>query len=133
MGRGPGPPIRADDCSPPAPNTSQKKAAKIASYIVMYSIHDGGEPSHIDVDEIGADWCNRMGAPPNIQVCHGVLAPSFKNDGYDPSKMPVGICRSFVSDEAKRKKLLLHNTSFSAGDDKFPVILKEKMSRGARP
>ena len=120
----------ASKASPPSAPGSQKKASKIAAYIVKYSIHDAGEPTYIDVDEIGADWCNRMGAPPNIQVCHRVLAPSFKNDGFDPNKPQIGILRSFVTHEVKKKKLLAHNLAFSAGDSRFPIVLKEKMSRG---
>jgi hypothetical protein len=108
-------------------NTDVKTSQKVAAYITKYKIHD--EPVNVDVDELGADWCNRQGSRPNIHICHQVLAPSFKNDGFDPLKPSVGVARNFANNSVLKQKLLDWNIGFSSGDERYPPILKEKMNK----
>ena len=106
---------------------SSKTSQRVAANITKYRIH--AAPVHVDVDEIGADWLNRMGSAPNIQICHKVLAPSFKNDGYDTSKPQVGVCRSFEGNSDLINKLVSWNRSFT--DELYPSVRKEKMNKGS--
>ncbi|MEC8930567.1 MAG: hypothetical protein VYB08_04070, partial [Candidatus Latescibacterota bacterium] len=120
--------------TPPKPvlasNESELKTSqRVAAIIFKYHIFD--DPIHVDSDEIGADWCNRMGSDPNIAICHEVLAPSFKKDGYDPSKPQVGILRAFEGHPDLLLKLLEWNMRFSAGDERWPPIDKQKMNKGS--
>ena len=101
--------------------TSQRVAANIMKY------KQNTEPIFVDPDEILVDECNRMHSAPNILICHQVLAPSFKHDGYDPNKPPVGVCRLARTTLA----LIEWNFSFSAGDERFPPIVKQKADKGS--
>jgi hypothetical protein len=104
-----------------------KTSQKVAAYITKYKIHD--EPVNVDVDELGADWCNRQGSRPNISICHEVIAQSFKTDGFDPAKPSVGVARNFANNSVLRQKLLDWNASFSSGDERYPPIIHEKMNK----
>ena len=117
---------------PPAAGAQEgdlKTSQRVAANLLHYRMNE--EPIHVDCDEIGADWCNRMGSQPNILVCHQVLARSFKNDGYDPTKPQLGVCRCFKDDHAKLQKLIAWNETFNAGDDRFPPMNKDKMHKGS--
>ena len=109
-------------------NSNQMKTSqKVAAYISKYKEHD--EPVNVDVDELGADWCNRQGSRPNIQICHQVLAPSFATQGFDPGKPAVGVARNFSNNSSLKQKLFDWNTGFSTGDERYPPIIKSKMSK----
>lgn len=111
--------------SPKDLKTSQRVAATIAKY----RIHDS--PIHIQPDEVGADWTNRMGSTPNISIVHSVIAKSLAKDGYDPSKPQIGLCRSFAGHGVQLEKLLKWNQSFTTGDARYPFIHKAKMTYGS--
>ena len=109
--------------------STSKTSVRVAATIEKYKIHDS--PIHIDPEQIGADWTNRMGSTPNIAIVHNVLAESFKKDGYDPSKPQIGLCRNFAADSDLRQKLLAWNLRFSGGDPRFPAVHKDKMENGS--
>ena len=106
-----------------------KTSQRVVATIAKFRMHD--EPIHIEPDEIGADWTNRMGSTPNISIVHSVIATSLSKDGYDPSKPQIGLCRSFGGHGVLLEKLLQWNQSFSAGDARYPFIHKAKMTYGS--
>ena len=106
-----------------------KTSQRVVATIAKFRMHD--EPIHIEPDEIGADWTNRMGSTPNISIVHSVIATSLSKDGYDPSKPQIGLCRSFAGDPDRLEKLLKWNNSFTAGDARYPFIHKAKMTYGS--
>ena len=104
-----------------------KVPTRVAANIAKYRTID--HPVYIDVDEVGADPCNRMGSAPNIMIVHKVLAPSFKKDGFDPSKAPIGVCRSFGANTDLVARLQQHNGKFSTS--LYPAIKADKMTYGS--
>ena len=105
-----------------------KTSQRVAATIAKYKIND--TPIHVDPEEIGADWVNRMGSTPNIAIVHQVLAESFKKDGYDATKPQIGLCRSFGGSPSLREKLLEWNLKFSSGDNRLSMKISSVRIHG---
>ena len=64
---------------------------------------------------------NRGGQPLTLLVVHQTIAKSFLDDGFDPSRTPVGFVIWFTTSDAK-SAAVSHNVLCFGGSPLYPPI-----------
>ena len=67
---------------------------------------------------------NRGGQPLTCMVVHQNIIPSFRDDGFDPSRPPVGYAIWYESSQAKEAGIA-HNVKVYGGSALFPPVERD--------
>ena len=103
------------------PVASKKIAKEVAAAVEIWRIPEYRESVLIPPHQLCVSGNNRGGQPLTLLVVHQTIAKSFQDDGFDPSRTPVGIVIWFTTSDAK-SAAVSHNVRCFDGPQLYPPI-----------
>ena len=84
--------------------TSKQIAKLVAATVAKYQLPSQPDPIHIPPHHLLVSTHNRGGQPLTLMVIHKNIIASFRNDGFDPTRTPIGFVIWFESSSEKKKR-----------------------------
>ena len=99
-------------------------AKKVAAVITKFRLPQFPDPVQMPPHHLLVSSNNRGGQPLTMMVIHMVIIPSFMDDGFDPSRTPVGFAVWFETAKAKTDDIERNLTAFG-GSALFPPVERD--------
>ena len=85
--------------------TSKQIAKLVAATVAKYQLQSQTDPIHIPPHQVLVSTHNRGGQPLTFMVIHKHIIASFRNDGFDPTRTPIGFVIWFESSTVKEEQV----------------------------
>ena len=109
--------------------TSKQIAKLVAATVAKYQLPSQPDPIHIPPHHLLVSKHNRGGQPLTLMVIHKNIIASFRNDGFDPTRTPIGFVIWFESSTVKEEQVAFNLKTY-VGSPLFPPVM-DKVIVGA--